>query len=78
MIESTQIPIETPTPAAIPATEMGHSLLALMQTQAEPSSKSVVEQVVGIVEAKTRQFEASQSHSLRMAEMYQRISELLK
>jgi len=77
-MESTQIHIEAPTPAAIPATEMGHSLPALMQTHAEPSSKSVVEQVEGIAEAKTRQVEASQSHSLRMAEMYQRISELLE
>jgi hypothetical protein len=57
---------------------MGHSLLALIQTHAEPNVETLAGQIEEIAEAKTRRFDAAQSHSLRMAEMYQKISDLLE
>lgn len=68
----------------LPAGEMGHSLLALIQTHQEPETDerpNLVENLARGLEQTARQREESASaarlHSLQMAEMYNAISELL-
>lgn len=72
-------------PAEIPPSEMGHSLLALMNTHAEVPAETIVQQLDQLAtglentaELRDESRHMAQVHSLRMAEMYQAISQLLE
>ncbi|MCX6609946.1 MAG: hypothetical protein NTW74_03735 [Acidobacteria bacterium] len=86
-METTDIKLETPLAAEIPENEMGHSLMALIQTHAEPSDSTVnqvnqLDQLASGLEAtvvqRAEQRQNSKSHSLRMAEMYLAIGQMLE
>ena len=103
-METTDIKLETPLAAEIPENEIGHSLLALIQTHTDAGAASVeeaeatvareasvareatvIEQTViepTVIEQtvieQTVQNPRMQTHSLRMAEMYLAIGELLE
>jgi hypothetical protein len=82
-METTDIKLETPLAAEIPENEIGHSLLALIQTHTDAGAASVEEAEATVVREATViepavQHPRMQTHSLRMAEMYLAIGELLE
>jgi hypothetical protein len=88
-METTDIKLETPLAAEIPENEIGHSLLALIQTHTDAGAASVEEAEATVVREAAVVMEAAviepavqsprmQTHSLRMAEMYLAIGELLE
>lgn len=98
-METTDIKLETPLAAEIPESGMGQSLMALIQTHAEPSASTVnqvnqvnrvdqvdqvnqLDQLASGLEAavlqRAEQHQNSKSHSLRMAQMYLAIGQMLE
>ena len=83
-METTDIKIETPLVAEIPADEMGHSLMALIQTHAKADKPPVntmsqlAEGLESTIQQRERFHDADRTHSRRISEMLVAIGQLLE
>jgi len=83
-METTDINVEKPLAAEIPASEMSHSLMALIQTHAKPdrppaaTMSQLAEGLESTIQQRERFHEADRTHSRSISEMLLAIGQLLE